>query len=123
MRKLWDGLCVVVTFQMICFGLTIFRSATFDDALTVLSGLSGLLGGSSGTQYDDGWPGMQSGIVLLCIGLQILERAIRTRLPEIQDRCARSWAGTLTEGMVMGGIVALVIAASGSGGEFIYFQF
>jgi alginate O-acetyltransferase complex protein AlgI len=120
LRKLWDGLCVVATFQMICFGLTVFRSATFDDALTVLSGL---FGGLSSTQYDDGWPAMQSGIVLLCIGLQIFERAIRTRLPEIQARCARHWAGILSEGMVMGGIVALVIAASGSGGEFIYFQF
>ena len=31
--------------------------------------------------------------------------------------------GILLEGAAMGLIVALVIAASGSGGEFIYFQF
>ena len=115
-RKLWDGLCVAATFQMICVGLTTFRAATYDDALTILGGLS-----SAG--YGDGWPAMQSGLVLLCIGLHFLERTIRVRLPEIHRVTANHWAGTLIEGAAMGAIVALVIAASGSGGEFIYFQF
>jgi D-alanyl-lipoteichoic acid acyltransferase DltB (MBOAT superfamily) len=115
-RKLWDGLCVAATFQMICVGLTIFRASTYDDALTILDGLAS-------ADYGDGWPAMQSGLVLLCIALHFGERTIRNRLPEIHRVSANHWAGRLLESVAMGAVVALVIAASGSGGEFIYFQF
>jgi len=115
-RKLWDGLCVVTTFQLICLGLTLFRAANYDDALTILESLSSV-------RFGDGWPAMQSGLVLICIALHMLERAVRVRLPEIHRAFSRHGMGTLIEGVGMGVVVALAIAASGSGGEFIYFQF
>lgn len=115
-RKLWDGVCIAATFQMICLGLTIFRAASHADAMTILDHL--VTG-----DYGSGWPAMQSGLVLLCVVLHFAERTIRLRLPHIHRVAENRWWGTLIEGMAMGAILALVIAASGSGGEFIYFQF
>ena len=49
--------------------------------------------------------------------------AVPEALPRLHRSAASSAWGPLCEGVAFGAIVGLVIAASGSGGEFIYFQF
>ncbi|MBW2419057.1 MAG: MBOAT family protein [Deltaproteobacteria bacterium] len=115
-RSLWSVLSVVVTFHLMCVGLVIFRAASFEDARTMLGSM---LWGA----WMDGWPAMAMALVLLCMLLHGLERILRLHLPAIQRLAATRWWGALAEGLAMGAIVALVIAVSGSGAEFIYFQF
>jgi alginate O-acetyltransferase complex protein AlgI len=114
--RLWSALSVVVTFHLMCVGLVIFRAASFGDARTIL-------GSIAWGNWSEGWPAMALGLVILCMALHVLERALRLRLPELQRIAATRWWGTLAEGLAMGAILALVIAVSGSGAEFIYFQF
>jgi alginate O-acetyltransferase complex protein AlgI len=114
--RLWHALCVVVTFQLICLGLAIFRASSFADAWLMIGNL---LSGS----YSAGWPVMQTAIVALCMAMHGIERALRPRLPRVQALVASGWWGPVAEGLALGAIVGLAIAVSGSGGEFIYFQF
>ena len=114
--RLWTALSVVVTFHLMCVGLVIFRAASFGDARTIL-------GSIAWGKWSEGWPAMALGLVILCMVLHVLERALRLRLPELQRIAATRWWGTLAEGLAMGAILAVVIAVSGSGAEFIYFQF
>ena len=51
------------------------------------------------------------------------ERVARLHLDEIRAFFARSWWGPALEGLAMGSLVALAIATSDVGAEFIYFQF
>ena len=115
-RRIWNVLCVIVTFHLMCIGLIFFRATSFADGLTILTSLTT-------TRYTHGWPAMQMGIVALCMLLHAIERVLRLRLPAIQDACATRWWGTTAEGLALGALVACAIAVSGSGGEFIYFQF
>ena len=115
-KKLWHGLCVVVMFQLTCIGLIVFRSASFADAQDLYLSLFT-------SSYFEGWPVMQTTIVTLCIALHPIERRIRLALPGIHQSLATHTFGPLLEGLALGGIVAMALAASGSGGEFIYFQF
>jgi len=115
-RRLWTALSVVVTFHLMCVGLVIFRATSSEDARTILGSI---LWGS----WAEGWPAMALGLVTLCMLLHGLERVLRLHLPEIQRVAATRWWGALAEGLAMGTIVALVIAVSGTGAEFIYFQF
>jgi hypothetical protein len=71
--------------------------------------------------YNAGaWPVLQVGIVLLCVALQILERVGRLHFEAIRRSLGGVFGGVI-EGAALGTILAL--AASGVGGEFIYFQF
>jgi alginate O-acetyltransferase complex protein AlgI len=115
-RRLWNVLCVFVTFHLMCIGLIFFRATSFADGMTILTSLTT-------TSYVHGWPAMQMGVVALCMMLHGLERAARLRLSAIQATCATRWWGTTAEGLALGALVAWAIAVSGSGGEFIYFQF
>ena len=114
--KLWNGLCVSVMFQLTCAGLILFRSATFEGAQEMLLNLFT-------SSYFVGWPIMQTLVVALCIVLHPIERRIRLGLPAIHSRVSAIWWGPLIEGFALGAIVAIVLAVSGSGSEFIYFQF
>ncbi len=51
------------------------------------------------------------------------EHIARRELPRLQGLMATRWWGPAIEGIGLGVIVATAIAVSGSGGEFIYFQF
>ena len=73
--------------------------------------------------YNAGaWPVLQVGIVLSCVALQILERVGRLHFEAIR-RSLGGVLGGVIEGAALGTILALAVAASGVGGEFIYFQF
>ncbi len=115
-RRLWHGLCVAVMFQLTCVGLILFRASSFEGAWQMLHNLST-------TSYFVGWPVMQTSIVALCMVLHPIERRIRLALPALHRGAATHWWGPLLEGLALGAIVGLAIATSGSGGEFIYFQF
>ncbi|MCP4038527.1 MAG: MBOAT family protein [bacterium] len=115
-RLAWDGLCIFVTFQLICLGLAIFRAASFEDALAIYGTVLSF-------DFTSPWPAFQTTLVVLCIALHFAERVVRLRLPQIQTAVGERVFGPLVEGLAFGTIVALAIAASGSGGEFIYFQF
>ena len=53
----------------------------------------------------------------------MLERSLRAKLPRIQAALSRHEWGAPLEATALGAITGLVIALSGVGGEFIYFQF
>jgi len=115
-RVAWDGLCVFVTFQLVCLGLAIFRAASFSDAKTIYATLFSF-------DFAAPWPMLQTTLVLLCIALHFAERAVRLRLPKLQAATSDHALGSFGEGLAFGVVIALAIAASGTGGEFIYFQF
>ena len=52
-----------------------------------------------------------------------MERGLRPRLPRIRTWLGEGAFGGAIEGLALGTIAALAIAASGVGAEFIYFQF
>ncbi len=115
-KMTWTVLCVMVFFQLHCFGLIFFRAESIADAMTIIGSLAS-------KSYFTGWPIFQCLLVVLCIALHGFERIARLRLPGIQERAARVWWGPVLEGLVFGTLLVLAVAASGSGGEFIYFQF
>ncbi len=107
---------VLVFFHIVCLLWVFFRASTFAEALDFFGALF--------TNFDDiGVPVLQTLIVAVCAGLHWLERVVRERRPALQALLAeRAW-GPLVEGAIIGIILALSIAFSGSGEEFIYFQF
>ncbi len=107
---------ILVLFNLTSLVWIFFRAASLEDAETIVMGLF------TGN-YLGGWPVMQTGVVLLCMQLHAFERFVRLRLPEIQGRIAGAWWGTAAEGLLIGTIVATAVTFSGTGGEFIYFQF
>jgi hypothetical protein len=68
------------------------------------------------------WPLANAIIVALCGLLHVAERIGRSRLPEIRARLSGP-VGGLLEGVMIGAVWGLSLAAGGRGGEFIYFQF
>ncbi len=111
-----DILSIVLLFNAVCVIWIFFRAASFELAWRFLEAIfdgHGLLE----------WPIAQLLIVLLCAALHVAERFLRTHGRELQASVAGSRWGAVLEGGVVGVVVALVIAASGVGGEFIYFQF
>jgi hypothetical protein len=52
-----------------------------------------------------------------------LERILRLRAPQIRARLERHALGLACEGAALGAVLGLAALASGTGGEFIYFQF
>jgi alginate O-acetyltransferase complex protein AlgI len=114
--RLWTVLSIAIFLQLHCFGLILFRAESVSDAWTIIVRLVSM-GGRSG------WPVFQSVIVAGCMALHVGERFLRLRLPTIQGFAGRVWWGPLIEGLGFGALFVLAVAASGSGGEFIYFQF
>jgi D-alanyl-lipoteichoic acid acyltransferase DltB (MBOAT superfamily) len=106
---------IVLLFHAVCLLWIFFRAASFADARLFLHTL---FTGS----YTAPWPPLALATVLSCALLHPLERLARTRLPEIRRALAGGWGG-FAEGAALGAILALALAVSGSGAEFIYFQF
>ena len=48
---------------------------------------------------------------------------MRLHLADLQAWVAGSRLGMVADGAVLGAVLAVAVAVSGSGGEFIYFQF
>ena len=111
-----DWIRIALLFNAVSALWVFFRAETTADAWHFIGGLVG-----AGTEV--GWPVLQTAVVLLCAGLHVAERTIRTHLPQIQSALARPWWGAAVEGAAFGVVVGLAIAVSGAGGEFIYFQF
>jgi alginate O-acetyltransferase complex protein AlgI len=107
---------ILIQFHFFAFAFIAFRCESLPDILLFMRGL--FIGGEL-----EGWPMMQSGIVLLCAALHLLERQLRLGLPRLQAACSRSWGGLALEGLALGTLLAVAVLASGAGGEFIYFQF
>jgi alginate O-acetyltransferase complex protein AlgI len=107
---------IVLCFHAICIGWVFFRAADVETALTVLATIS------TGS-YESAWPWLQVVVVAVCAALHLGERVGRVHAPQLQAACARSPWGPVVEGVALGTIVALAIAVSDSGGDFIYFQF
>jgi D-alanyl-lipoteichoic acid acyltransferase DltB (MBOAT superfamily) len=111
-----DVLRVFALFHAVCLLWVFFRAETFGDAVLILEKL---LTGS----YLVAWPVLPTAVVALCFGLHLLERGLRPRLPRIREWLGQGAFGGAIEGLALGAIAALAIAASGVGAEFIYFQF
>lgn len=111
-----DVLRIIVLFNAVSLIWVFFRAPTFESACVFLSALF------TGTE-ESGWPLMQTSIVVLCMLLHVAERLVRIHLSEIQAFFARPWWGAIAEGLALGGLVGLSVATSGTGVEFIYFQF
>jgi len=106
---------ILLLFHATCLLWLFFRAATFADAWLFAHRLF------TGN-YAAPWPALPLATVLLCAALHPLERLARNRLPRLQRALGGTWGG-LVEGLALGAILALALAVSGSGGEFIYFQF
>jgi D-alanyl-lipoteichoic acid acyltransferase DltB (MBOAT superfamily) len=111
-----DVLRVFTLFHAVCLLWVFFRAETFGDALLILERL---LTGS----YGVAWPVLPTAVVAFCFGLHVAERGLRPRLPRIREWLGQGAFGGAIEGLALGAIAALAIAASGVGAEFIYFQF
>jgi len=111
-----DVLRVFGFFHAVCLLWVFFRAEKLGDALVILEKL---FTGS----YRVAWPLLPTAVVALCFGLHVLERGLRPRLPRIREWLGQGAFGGAIEGLALGAIAALAIAASGVGAEFIYFQF
>jgi len=110
-----DAPRILLCFHAVCLLWVFFRAESLADAGRFLAKL---FAGS----YAAPWPPLPLAVVLLCAALHPLERFARERLPRLQDALAGGWGG-LVEGFALGTLLALALAVSGAGGEFIYFQF
>jgi alginate O-acetyltransferase complex protein AlgI len=107
---------VLLHFTAFSLTLVFFRAESAGEAVDFLGAMF------QGGQVS-GWPVAQSGVVALCILFHGLERFARPRLPGWRASVQRRPWGPALEGAVLGVIFGLAVAASGVGGEFIYFQF
>ncbi len=110
-----DALRVLALFHSVGLLWVFFRCATPHDAMDYLGTLF------TG-DYTTGWPIAQVLIVMLCAGLQVLERFARKRGPALRARLETRPGGAI-EGAVFGVILALAFWLGGAGEAFIYFQF
>jgi D-alanyl-lipoteichoic acid acyltransferase DltB (MBOAT superfamily) len=111
-----DAPRVVLLFHAVCLLWVFFRAPDLGAALAVLARL---FGGS----YAVDWPLLPALWVALCAALHGLERWGRPRLPGLRAALGEGALGGLLEGLALGAVAALALAASGVGAEFIYFQF
>ncbi len=111
-----DALKSFVLFQVVCLIWVFFRAETFGGALDYIR-----LMFTSGNTI--GWPVFQTGVVVLCVVLHFVERALRLRAPAMRARLDRWPAGGALEGLAFGLVLGVAIMVAGAGGEFIYFQF
>lgn len=106
---------IVLCFHAVTLLWIFFRAQTFGDAMTVIHSI---FFGAWNVDLPL-WPAL---IVVLAAVSHVLERHLRLRF----DRLRASFdsvPGAAAEGLAFGAVLALVVAASGAGGEFIYFQF
>jgi alginate O-acetyltransferase complex protein AlgI len=111
-----DAVSIIVLFNAVCLIWIFFRAPDFASAMQYI----GAIFAGHGLAV---WPVAQLGIVAFCAVLHLVERQLRTHCHDIQAALSRRPWGAIAEGCSFGTIVALAIAASGIGGEFIYFQF
>ena len=114
--RLSDAPRILLLFHAMCVLWVFFRAPTLELAWRFIQAM--FTGGDS-----SGWPLLPTLTVVLCFGLHVLERFVRTRLPAWQERLARAWWGPALEGSALGLLAAVVFAVSGESAEFIYFQF
>jgi hypothetical protein len=115
-RNLWIFVRWFVTFNLVSLGLLLFRAESTSDAwIYVVRLVTG--------SYAGGLPPVESMLVLFSLGLHFGERWLRNCRPRLQRWVDEVWWARILEGVALGVIAALTIAAMGSGGEFIYFQF
>ena len=107
---------ILVVFHAVCLAWVFFRAEDFDSALAFIRHL--FVG-----ENAFGLPWIQIGVVVLCALLHLAERSLRTRLPAIRAQLAGKTWGDAAQGALLGALVALALAVSGVGGDFIYFQF
>ena len=107
---------ILVVFHAVCLAWVFFRAEDFDSALAFIRHL--FVG-----ENAFGLPWIQIGVVVLCALLHLAERSLRTRLPAIRAQLAGKTWGDAVQGALLGALVALALAVSGVGGDFIYFQF
>ena len=111
-----DAPRIAATFLAVTVAWVFFRAASFEDANNFLLGM---LGAGTG----QGWPLFQTGVVALCAGLHGIERYARLNGARLREALSRPVWGPLVQAAGLGLVVGVVVAVSGSGGEFIYFQF
>ena len=111
-----DAPRILATFLAVSVIWVFFRAPTFDDAWLFLQGMAG-------AGRDGGWPVFQCLVLGACAVLHPLERLARERGGELRRRLAETGWGPALQGAGLGIVIGLAIAASGAGGEFIYFQF
>ena len=107
---------ILVVFHLVCFAWIFFRA---EDLGAAIGFIQHLFVGSN----KFGLPLIQMAVVAFCLFLQVAERYLRTNATRIRSTLDRAWWGDLLEGATLGALVALAIAVSGVGGDFIYFQF
>ncbi len=106
---------ILLCFNAVAFLWIFFRASTFTDAMTVIHSIAA-------RPWHVGIPVWPALAVALAAILHLAERALRLRF----DRLRASFdnvPGAAAEGLAFGAVLALVVALSGAGGEFIYFQF
>ena len=111
-----DAPKIILCFHAVILPWVFFRANGFADAVAFLAGLF------TGSWLEP-WPALQTLAVASCFALHGLERWGRPRLARLRAALGDGPVGGLVEGLAFGTLVALAIAASGTGAEFIYFQF
>ena len=107
---------IVLCFHAVCIGWVFFRAPDVATAMTVLGTIA------TGS-YASPWPWLQVVVVGVCAALHVAERIGRIHIAELQSVCASARWGPAAEGLALGAVLALAVAVSDSGGDFIYFQF
>jgi D-alanyl-lipoteichoic acid acyltransferase DltB (MBOAT superfamily) len=111
-----DPVRVFLWFQAACVLWVFFRAASFGDAVAILERIA------TGS-YADPWPVLPTLVVAACAVLHGLERVTRLQLPRLRAALGHGPVGLTVEAAALGAVAALSVLASGTGAEFIYFQF
>lgn len=116
-----DSWKIALLFHFVCFAWIFFRAPTFEAGTAFLQAMLGQLQ----TSVSDPQPLPVFGAIMVlgCVLLHFAERAWRVRLPALQRAATQGARGPVFEGLVLGVIAAVVVLCSGTGAEFIYFQF
>jgi D-alanyl-lipoteichoic acid acyltransferase DltB (MBOAT superfamily) len=114
--RIADAWRILLFFHVTCLLWLFFRAESFAGAAEYLRVLFSF-------RMPFGWPVTQTGIVLGCFALHVLERLGREGWPEFRASLEdRAW-GPVAMGAAIGLVLAIAFAAGGTGADFIYFQF
>ncbi len=111
-----DAPRIFLFFQLTCFSWVFFRADNLAAAFDFFGGLFGAAGST-------GWPLLPTLSVLFCAALHPLERWARTSPALASEAGPVSPPVAMLEALVVGLALAVVVATSGTGVVFIYFQF
>jgi alginate O-acetyltransferase complex protein AlgI len=111
-----DAPKVVLCFHAVVLPWVFFRAESFAAAWTFLAAMFRVAGAQD-------VPPLPALVIVLCAALHALERWARPRLPGLRAALGDGPVAGLLEGVAFGVLVALALAAGGTGAEFIYFQF